>query len=113
MPRAEEVAKGLRKSGAGGSSGRGSARNKDRLDVFAERAGGGSADWGDCDPKWLSAVVVKITGLGGAVTFGLSRDRGAHSMTLLLDDGRQTLWFNGSADLDAELETVLAVLDSM
>lgn len=34
-------------------------------------------------------------------------------MTLLLDGGRETLWFNGNADLDDELLTVLGVLDGM
>jgi hypothetical protein len=57
--------------------------------------------------------VVAITGLGGAVTFALSRDQGAYGLTLLLDSERQTLWFNGDADLDAELEGVLAVLESL
>jgi hypothetical protein len=81
--------------------------------MFAERAGRGGAEWAGCDPKRLLAVVVAITGLGGAVTIGLSRDQGAHSLTLLLDNGRQTLWFNGDADLDLELDNVLGVLEAM
>ncbi len=51
--------------------------------------------------------------MGGAVTFGLSRDQGAHSLTLLLDGGRETLWFNGNADLEEALDEVLGVLDAM
>lgn len=109
----EEVARGSKGRGTKNGGGRGSVRNEDRLSIFADRSGGGEADWGNCDPKWMLAVVVKITLLGGAVTFGLSRDQGAHSLTLLLDQGRQTLWFNGGADLDNELEGVLAVLDAM
>jgi hypothetical protein len=34
-------------------------------------------------------------------------------MTLLLDGGRETLWFNGDANLDDELLNVLGILDSM
>ena len=71
------------------------------------------ADWGGCDPARLQAVVVAITALGGAVTLGLSRDLGAHSLTLLLDGNRTTLWFNGNADLDMELEGVKATLDTL
>lgn len=92
---------------------RGSARNSDRLKAFARGGGTSSADWGGCDPKWLQSVLVGITSLGGAATFGLSRDLGAHSLTLLLDGGRETLWFNGDADLDEELAAVVATLDGL
>lgn len=95
------------------SSVRGSVRNDDRLQVFAKGRGAGGADWGACDPKRIQSVLVKITCLGGAVTFGLSRDKGAHSMTLLLDGNRQTLWFNGDANLDEELDGVAATLEAM
>lgn len=93
--------------------GRGSVKNRDRLEAFAGGGAKGSADWGGCDPKWVQTVVVAITTLGGAVTFGLSRDEGAHSLTLMLDGGRQTLWFNGNADLNSELQTVAATLAAM
>lgn len=113
MASAEEVARGMKGSKKNGSKNRGSTDNARRLDAFVGRAQTGNADWGSCDSRWLQAVVVKVTGLGGAVTFGLSRDQGAHSVTLLLDSERQTLWFNGDADLDEELEQVAAVLDTM
>lgn len=104
--------------GTGGSSRakkktRGSTRNVDRLSAFAGRDGTGEADWGSCDPARLQTVVVGITAMGGAVTFGLSRDLGAHSLTLLLDGNRQTLWFNGNSDLNEELDGVAAVLQTM
>jgi len=89
---------------------RGSTRNTDRLGAFSSGSGKSLADWGGCDPARLQAVLVGITGLGGAVTFGLSRDLGAHSLTLLLDGNRTTLWFNGKADLDEELDAVIAKL---
>jgi len=92
---------------------RGSTRNVDRLSAFAGRGGKGMADWGACNPARLQAVVVGITAMGGAVTFGLSRDLGAHSLTLLLDGNRETLWFNGDADLDGELDGVVEILNVM
>lgn len=98
---------------SGGRSKRGSVRNADRLAAFAARKGGGKGDWGAVDARWLQAVVVNITRLGGACTFGLSRDGGAHSLTLLLDGERQTMWFNGDADLEAELEAVNATLETL
>jgi len=101
-----------KKKGNGRGS-RGSVRNKDRLADFANRGKKGEADWGSCDPKWLQTVLCGITALGGAVTFGLSRDEGAYSLTLLLDGSRETLWFNGDVTLDDELSEVAAQLDGM
>lgn len=92
---------------------RGTVRNDNRLAAFAKGGPADGADWGGCDPEWIQAVVVAITAMGGAVTFGLSRDKGAHSLTLLLDDNRKTLWFNGDAELSDELRDVEATLKAM
>lgn len=92
---------------------RGSVRNADRLAAFAPSTPSSGADWGGCDPRWLQAVIVGVTTLGGAVTFGMSRDQGAHSLTLLLDDKRQTLWFNAAANLDEELQAAAAILQAI
>ena len=97
----------------GRRSTRGSTDNSGRLAAFTDAREGGTADWGSCDPSRLQAVVVAISRMGGAVTLGLSRDGGAYSLTLLLESERTTLWFNGGADLDAELEKVRATLDAM
>lgn len=96
-----------------GSKKRGSVRNDHRLDAFTKGAAVGSADWGGVDSKWIQAVVVSITLMGGAVTFGLSRDQGAHSLTLMLEGNRKTLWFNGNAVLGDELSAVVATLEAM
>ncbi len=96
-----------------GSKSRGSVKNTSRLDAFTQRGGSGSADWGNCIPERVQAVVVAITSLGGAITFGLSRDMGAHSLTLMLDDTRETLWYNGDADLDEALALVVEMLGAV
>jgi len=92
---------------------RGSVRNEDRLEAFAAGSNVAGADWGGSDPGRLQGVIVQITELGGAVTIGLSRDKGSHMLTLLLGSSRQTLWFNGDADLDEKLDEVAAKLASM
>jgi hypothetical protein len=61
----------------------------------------------------MQAVVVNATRLGGAALFGVSRDAGAHSLKLYLDGSHETLWFNGDADLDEELEKVCAFLETL
>ncbi len=113
MPSAEEVARGLAKSKNGKGGNRGSVNNANRLDIFSDRSTDGGADWGSCTSEMMLAVVIGITELGGAATFSLSRNQGAYGLTLLLDKERQTLWFNGDAELDEELEKVIATLDTM
>lgn len=90
----------------GARKGRGSTDNQGRLGALFGAKASGSADWGGADARWVQAVVVMVTKAGGAVTFGLSRDGGAHMLTLLLDGERAVLWFNGDAELDVELEKV-------
>jgi len=92
---------------ASGRNRRGSTNNHSRLQTFAVQRKESAADWGGCNPARIQSVIVGIGGLGGAATFGYSRDGGAHFLTLLLDDDRTTLWFNGGADLDAELDSVI------
>lgn len=96
-----------------GSSKRGSVRNDRRLEAIAQRRKGSMADWLGCDSAKLQAVVHGITVLGGAVTFGTSRDGGAYSVSLMLDGERETLWFNGDADLDEELQAVVETLSML
>lgn len=94
----------------GGKQKRGSVRNKDRLEAFARPSVTGGADWGGVHPDKVHAVVHLLTALGGAVTFGMSRDNGAYSVTLMLDEKRKTLWFNGDVDLDESLQEVIDTL---
>ncbi len=101
------------KQGDGKRKSRGSVRNTDRLEAFSRGRGKGSADWATCPAERLQDVILAITYLGGAITFGLSRDEGAHSLTLLLDGSRETLWFNGGADLDDEVSAVIETLKQL
>ena len=96
-----------------GNKSRGSVRNADRLQAFASGGESGQAEWATCSPELLHSVVAGITRVGGAVIFGLSKDRGAHSLTLMLGGKRQPLWYNGDADLDEELTAVVDMLAGM
>jgi len=92
---------------------RGSVDNAGRLQKLLNGKGNqtGKADWSAADPRWIAGVVVVVTRLGGAVSFGYSRDMGAYSCSIMLDGDRETLWFNGGADIDSELEAVYAMFD--
>jgi len=93
---------------------RGSVDNAGRLKKLLTGSGQqtGKADWSAADPRWLAGVVHVVTRLGGAVSFGYSRDGGAYSVSIMLDGDRETLWFNGGADIDAELEGVYATFET-
>lgn len=93
--------------------GRGSVNNAGRLAGLGGNGKAATGDWGAADPRWVAAVVVAVSSRGGAASFGLSRDKGAHSLTIMLDGERATLWFNGDADLDAELEKVFAYVETL
>lgn len=98
------------------SKGRGSVNNASRLAAFGgtaeERKGG--ADWGGCDPRWIAAVVVAASAGGMEVSFSLSKDGGAHGLSLYdyQTGERVRLWFNGDANLDLELSAVFEKLNS-
>lgn len=91
---------------------RGSVRNDRRLKAFAERRDTAAANWASVDPHRIQGVINAITHLGGAVTFGTSRDNGAYSLSLMLDGDRETLWFNGDADVAEQLRLVMETLDA-
>lgn len=97
--RSEEQANGKIKE-----SKRGSTNNKKRLDSLRAKAKSHSgADWDNATPESLQGLIVATQNIGGAITFGLSRDGGAYMVTILLDGDRETFWYNGEADLAAEL----------
>lgn len=88
-------------------------RAENRLSVFDEAGPAAGADWGEGDPEWIQSVVVAITSMGGAVTFGMSRDQDAHSVTLLLDKTRKTFWIGPADGLNERLELICATLDTL
>ena len=81
--------------------------------LFAAGPGSIGADWGNASPLWIQAVIATMQRLGGAVTFGLSRDGNAYMLTLLLEGERKTLWAEPTTDLDTWLESVVALLDAL
>jgi hypothetical protein len=102
MPTQEEIARGKSKNGR-----RGSTDNKRRLNRLGGRVAlAGTVSWGNALPERVHNIITAVEGIGGAVTFGLSRDGGAYMLTVLLDGDKETLWINGGTDLDEELATI-------
>jgi len=96
---------------------RGAVNNKKRLEGFGTgtQKSAGKADWGAATPEWVAAVVRIASSQGIEVSFALTRDKGAHGLKLYdySTGERVQLWFNGDADLDAELSKVYAQLEAV
>lgn len=67
----------------------------------------GSFDWGDADPVLLAGVVVSVTRHGGLASFGYTRDGGAGTVTVFLDNERSTEYFKPSEDPDQKLAQIV------
>lgn len=70
----------------------------------------GSASYDLADGGLLFGIIIQISKRGGAVSFGLSRDRGAYNVTLFLDGTRKTVWISSSEDVNAKLEEIFHYL---
>lgn len=64
-------------------------------------------DWGEADPVLIAGVVVSVTRHGGLASFGYTRDGGAGTLTVFLDNERSTEYFKPSEDCDAKLAAVV------
>lgn len=84
------------------------ARSLDGLGQNAQQPDGASFDL--ADGGLLFGIIIQITKRGGAVSFGLSRDKGAYNVTLFLDGTRKTVWISSSEDVNAKLEEIFHYL---
>lgn len=104
--------KDLKKKGSSGK--RGSVNNASRLAGLQPiREAAGTATWEGAQPGWIAAVVIAATVRGYIISFQLSRDSGAHGLSLYGEGENVRLWFNGDADLDVELEKIFVYLQAM
>lgn len=88
---------------------------KSRLSVMlSSKRGEGTevADWGSVEPKSLIDLVQVVTRLGGAIRLGYTRDSGAYSVGVYLDDDRETFYCRPSDDLEKFLDDLTELLRS-
>lgn len=81
-------------------------RGKSRLGSLRNPTGdtgANSADWTSADGKLVIELISSVTALGGAVRFGYTRDGGAYSLGIYLDDDSETFYFPPSVDVDENL----------
>lgn len=107
MGHMKELLNGKRKGGNKANV----ARSLDGLGAGTGKAN--VADYGDIDPDGIVKIVLEITRRGGAVSFGMSRDRGAFNVTLMLDDQRKTVWIGVTEDAEAKIEEIVTYLSAL
>lgn len=113
MATAEENARGnARKPRRGGTNG-GSENKTGRLGQAFSTGNAPQMDWADVDPRHIVWVLVAVTALGGAVTFGRSRDCGALMVALLLDGERETKWISPRDAPEDVLTEIAEKLEAM
>lgn len=84
------------------------ARQASRLAGFGSSSNqSGAFDWGEADPVLISGVVVSVTRHGGLASFGYTRDGGAGTLTVFLDNERSTEYFKPTEDCDAKLASIV------
>lgn len=93
------------------------ARSKNgRLSVFRSIAADGDstdADWSAVKPSCIARLVIASTKLGGAIRFGYTRDGGAYSLGVYLDDDSETFYFSPSQDIEAMLDQMSERLEAI
>lgn len=84
------------------------ARAVSRLAGFGSGSGQQPGfDWGEADPVLIAGVVVSVTRHGGLASFGYTRDGGAGTLTVFLDNERSTEYFKPTEDCDQKLAAVV------
>jgi len=73
----------------------------------------GMADWGDAHPDNVIAALLGVTRLGGAISFGLSRDKGAFNITIFLDGDKRTVWVSSAESVDEALTKIAIHMDGI
>lgn len=73
----------------------------------------GEFDWSAGEPFQMASVVVAVTRRGGLASFGRTRDGGAGTVTIFLDDEKSTVYIKADSDVYGELEKIVGFLDSL
>jgi len=92
---------------------RAEADKRSALDELFRGASENVADWSSAGPGAVLEVIIAMSSVGGAVTFGLSRDGGAYMLTFLLDGSRKTEWLPCDGALDAWLENATYLIRTL
>lgn len=113
MATAEENARGNAKKSRSGRTSGSTQPGTGRLSGAFGGSDTAQMDWADIDPRYVMWVLAAITALGGAVTYGRSRDGGALMVALLLDGERETKWISPRDAPDAVLTAIAERLEAL
>ncbi len=64
-----------------------------------------SADWGDCDESDILQLIAVVTGLGGTITFGYTRDGGAYYLSYFMDGEALKVFIRPTEDVELAIKS--------
>lgn len=74
---------------------------------------GTSFDWGSVDANRLSRLIALVTGRGGAIRFGYSRDGNAGSIGVYYAEDRDTVYIRPNGDLEETLSLIESTFENL
>lgn len=93
-----------------------STTNK-RGGLFGDKGNSGepvtSFDWGSIDPTRILGLIQLVTGRGGAIRFGYTRDGAAGSIGVYYGDDRDTLYFRPTGDPEENFGLIERTFESL
>lgn len=92
-----------------------SKRSKSRLgSIFARGDANDNkvADWNTASGDLVLDLIAKLGAMSGAVRFGYTRDGGAYSLGIYLDDDSETFYFPPGQDIDDNLRAMIERIDA-
>lgn len=92
-----------RTSGDGGREGISAARNAARAVVRGSQA---ASNWSAADGEAMALLTAFVTGYGGSVLFGMTRDRGARVVKVYSDLATVTEYLRPSDDVKAVFDAL-------
>ena len=84
------------------------AADKNKVTRRRNRGNGEVADWRNADPEYIITVISAITGKGGAVQFGLTKDGGSLVVRVIGDGEPYNEYVRPSEDVDLYLQGLAA-----
>lgn len=107
MATQEQIARGAKRNGKTKQGGRLSA-------TFGGGDKGQSmVHWGEVDPSGIVALTSTVSALGGAVTFGGSRDQSALQISVFLDGEKVVRWCDNSSAAEDALSELWEALEQL
>lgn len=81
------------------------------LTAFEQADVTNTVSWADIEATGVMEIAAQITDMGGAIILGRTRDGGAYSITLILNDDKRRFYASSPLEMAATLQRIQQGLD--